>query len=48
MVDIVIRDLSQKEARDLRISKAQLGERTWRTLVLRIIKEREQSEEDKK
>ncbi len=40
MVDIVIRALTQKEARDLRVMKAELGERNWRTLFLRILGER--------
>jgi hypothetical protein len=40
MVDIVVRGLTEKETLDLRVLKAQLGERNWRTLFLRIVKER--------
>ncbi len=36
MVNIVVRELTQKETHDLRVLKAELGERTWRTLLLRV------------
>ncbi len=39
MTDIVIRALSNKEAHELRLIKLHLEERTWRTLVLRIVRE---------
>ena len=39
MTDIVIRGLTQKEAKELRILKLQLEERNWRTMILRIIRE---------
>uniref|UniRef100_A0A6M3Y5P0 Uncharacterized protein n=2 Tax=viral metagenome TaxID=1070528 RepID=A0A6M3Y5P0_9ZZZZ len=43
MTDIVIRALSKKEAHELRMLKLQLEERNWRTLFLRIVRERQRS-----
>lgn len=41
MTDIVIRALSRKEAYELRMLKLRLEERNWRTLILRLVRERE-------
>ncbi len=39
MTNIVIRDLTNREAHELRMLKLELEEINWRTMVLRIIRE---------
>ncbi len=39
MTDIVIRTLSKEETHELRMIKLQLDETTWRTAILRIVRE---------
>jgi len=39
MVDIVLRDLTDAEVKELRVLKAQLDKKNWRSLIIEIVRE---------